>query len=85
MTMTTERTANSDPITIPLQQLHMLLAGRIPLLQLCRDFGWADTEAEMINPFRDRNRDGFEIASVEITEADSSMPLVTFQFARPRP
>ena len=40
-----------EPITVPLQQVHMLMAGRIPLLQFCRNFAWADTEAEMVNPF----------------------------------
>ncbi len=80
MTMTTYTQRSGEPITVSLHQLHMLMAGRIPLLQFCREFGWADTEADMTNPFRDRSRDSFQMISAEVTKADTSMPLITFHF-----
>lgn len=78
--MTTSDQKSGEAITVSIHQLHMLMAGRIPLLQFCREFGWADTEADMTNPFSDRSRDGFQMVSAEVTEADTSMPLITFHF-----
>ena len=72
-----------EPITVSLQQVHMLMAGRIPLLQFCRNFEWADTEADMANPFMDRSRDGFTMVGAEVNNDDPDLPLVTFRFARP--
>ena len=72
-----------EPITVPLQQVHMLMAGRIPLLDFCRNFAWADTEADMTNPFMDRSRDGFTMVGAEVNNDDPHLPLVTFRFARP--
>ena len=71
-----------EPITVPLQQVHMLMAGRIPLLQFCRNFAWADTEAEVINPFMARSRDGFTMVAADVNDDDPSLPLVTFHFGR---
>ncbi len=78
--MTEDR--QGEPITVPLQQVHMLLAGRIPLLQFCRNFAWADSEAEMVNPFMERSRDGFTMVRADVNNDDPHLPLVTFHFAR---
>jgi len=58
----------SDSITVPATALLALLAGKMSLLDFCRQFEWADDETEMANPFRDRMRDGFEIADVLISQ-----------------
>jgi hypothetical protein len=70
------------PVTLPLRYLHAYLAGRTPFLQFCRSFEWVDGEAEAqgVNPFFLHERDNLEIASIEITDAGSDNPLVTFHF-----
>lgn len=74
--MTSNDQQGGEAITVSLHQLHMLMAGRISLLQFCRNFEWAETEADMTNPFSDRSRDSFEMLSADTTKEG----MITFHF-----
>ncbi|MDQ8027937.1 MAG: hypothetical protein REJ23_04360 [Brevundimonas sp.] len=78
----TDNQKGVPPVTLPLRFLHAYLAGRIPFLQFCRSFEWADEEVEAqgANPFFRHERDNLEISSIEITDGDGDNPLVTFFF-----
>ena len=78
----TDNRQEVPPVTLPLRYLHVFLAGRVSFLQFCRGFEWVDSEADAqgVNPFYRYERDGFQIASIEITDSDGQHPSVTFHF-----
>jgi hypothetical protein len=67
-------------VVVPAQLLLAYLAGRIPLLQFGRHFGWAEEETELINPFMQRAKDGLAISSVAYGDDEFGMPVVKFGF-----
>ena len=79
---TTDDSNDCQSVTVPLHFLHAYLAGRVPFLQFCRSFEWVDAEGDVqgVNPFFQRARDNFQIASTEITLDGGNMPLITFHF-----
>lgn len=70
------------PIRIHAGAVLAVLAGEMSLLEFCRWFEWADDEETMSNPFRDRMRDGFELAGLDLRQDDDGSPIVEFRFKR---
>lgn len=70
------------PVTVPLRYLHAFLGGRVSFLDFCRTFEWVDSEAQAqgVNPFFRHERDDLQIASIEIKDDDSDLPLAVFRF-----
>lgn len=78
----TDNRQDVPPVTVPLRYLHAFLGGRVSFLNFCRNFEWVESEADAqeVNPFFRYERDNLQIASIEVQDAGSDNPLVTFHF-----
>lgn len=79
----TDNRQDVPSVTVPLRYLHAFLGGRVSFLSFCRNFEWVDSEVEAqeANPFFRYERDDLQIASIEIQDAGSDLPLAVFHFA----